>query len=227
MLRVQFPENFTLIRFGSVFDVLPYGSREEPLSCFTKGFVKVKGESAPDLKSVLFFSWRSSLAAKERSQTYLCSPLEGVLWPVFHMVNYIPDGGESTYDEALWHVYMIVNRKFKEAIVGRFHEGVDSIWIHDYHLMLLPSMLRRDLDRCRIGFFLHTPWPSSEMYRNLPWRVQLLEGMLGSSILGFHLFDYARHFLSACVRLLDLEQKLTRGALTVEHHGRISALLKD
>uniref|UniRef100_A0A7S2ZXJ3 Alpha,alpha-trehalose-phosphate synthase (UDP-forming) n=2 Tax=Rhodosorus marinus TaxID=101924 RepID=A0A7S2ZXJ3_9RHOD len=149
---------------------------------------------------------------------------KGVLWPVFHMVNYIPDGGESTYDEALWHVYMIVNRKFKEAIVGRFHEGVDSIWIHDYHLMLLPSMLRRDLDRCRIGFFLHTPWPSSEMYRNLPWRVQLLEGMLGSSILGFHLFDYARHFLSACVRLLDLEQKLTRGALTVEHHGRIITL---
>jgi trehalose 6-phosphate synthase len=80
------------------------------------------------------------------------------------------------------------------------------IWVHDYHLMLMPAMLREELGdkvkNVKIGFFLHTPFPSSEIYRILPVREEVLEGVLHCDLLGFHTFDYARHFLSCCSRIL-------------------------
>ena len=82
----------------------------------------------------------------------------------------------------------------------------DLIWVHDYHLMLLPEMLRKELGDTRknvkIGFFLHTPFPSSEIYRILPVREKLLLGVLYCDLIGFHTYDYARHFLSSCSRIL-------------------------
>ena len=81
----------------------------------------------------------------------------------------------------------------------------DLIWIHDFHLMLLPAMLREELGpdfNIKIGFFLHTPFPSSEIYRILPVRKEILSGVLHSDLIGFHTNDYARHFLSSCSRVL-------------------------
>jgi trehalose 6-phosphate synthase/phosphatase len=147
---------------------------------------------------------------------------KGVLWPLFHMITEIMDEEKmetKKFDRSLWHVYCTVNRKFADTVVAVYHEH-DLIWIHDYHLMVLPSQLRRKLSGAKIGFFLHTPWPSSEIYRMLPVRDELLRGLLSSSLIGFHLFDYARHFLSACVRLLNLEHESSRGALAVEYSGR-------
>jgi trehalose 6-phosphate synthase/phosphatase len=147
---------------------------------------------------------------------------KGVLWPLFHMITEIMDEDKletKKFDQSLWHVYCSVNRKFADTVVGIYHEN-DLIWIHDYHLMVLPSQLRRKLSGAKIGFFLHTPWPSSEIYRMLPVRDELLRGLLSASLIGFHLFDYARHFLSACVRLLNLEHESSRGALAVEYAGR-------
>ncbi|KAK4534121.1 hypothetical protein CDCA_CDCA01G0146 [Cyanidium caldarium] len=147
---------------------------------------------------------------------------KGVLWPLFHMITEIfEDDTHRTknFDRSLWHVYCNVNRKFADTVVSLYHEG-DLIWIHDYHLLVLPSQLRRKLCGAKIGFFLHTPWPSSEMYRMLPVRDELLRGLLSSTLIGFHLFDYARHFLSACVRLLNLEHESSRGSLAVEYAGR-------
>jgi trehalose 6-phosphate synthase len=82
----------------------------------------------------------------------------------------------------------------------------DLVWVHDYHLMLLPEMLREEIGfskkNVKIGFFLHTPFPSSEIYRILPVREQLLLGVLQCDLIGFHTYDYARHFLSSCSRIL-------------------------
>lgn len=81
----------------------------------------------------------------------------------------------------------------------------DLVWVHDYHLMLLPAMLREEMGpkkNVKIGFFLHTPFPSSEIYRILPVRNEVLMGVLQCDLIGFHTYDYARHFLSSCSRML-------------------------
>ncbi|EEB06490.2 alpha,alpha-trehalose-phosphate synthase [Schizosaccharomyces japonicus yFS275] len=138
-----------------------------------------------------------------------------ILWPLFH---YHP--GEISFDEDNWEAYREANHKFAEAIVKNLRDG-DLIWVQDYHLMLLPQMLRSMIgDRLKdikIGFFLHTPFPSSEIYRILPVRNEILLGVLSCDLVGFHTYDYARHFLSACSRILGLNT-LPNG---VEYDGRM------
>ena len=125
---------------------------------------------------------------------------DSILWPLFH---YHP--GEITFDESAWNAYREANRLFAKAIASEVEDG-DLVWVHDYHLMLLPSMLRDEIGstkkNVKIGFFLHTPFPSSEIYRILPVRNEILLGVLHSDLLGFHTYDYARHFLSSCSRIL-------------------------
>ncbi|GAB1317908.1 Trehalose-6-P synthase/phosphatase complex synthase subunit [Madurella fahalii] len=124
-----------------------------------------------------------------------------ILWPLFH---YHP--GEITFDESAWTAYREVNRLFAKTVLQDVQDG-DLIWVHDYHLMLLPEMLREEIGdskrNVKIGFFLHTPFPSSEIYRILPVREQLLLGVLDCDLIGFHTYDYARHFLSSCSRILS------------------------
>ena len=99
-----------------------------------------------------------------------------------------------------------MNRLFAKAVIKDVQDG-DLIWVHDYHLMLLPQMLREEIGdskkNVKIGFFLHTPFPSSEIYRILPVREALLAGLLDCDLIGFHTYDYARHFLSSCSRILE------------------------
>jgi len=96
----------------------------------------------------------------------------------------------------------------------------DLVWIHDYHLLALPSLLRRRAHRARIGLFLHSPFPSSEIFRTFPRREEVLRALLNADLVGFHTFDYARHFLSACARMLGLEHVAARGAIQLEYCGR-------
>lgn len=125
---------------------------------------------------------------------------DSILWPLFH---YHP--GEITFDESAWAAYKEVNRLFAKTMAKDVQDG-DLIWVHDYHLMLLPEMLREEIGdtkkNVKIGFFLHTPFPSSEIYRILPVREALLLGVLHCDLIGFHTYDYARHFLSSCSRIL-------------------------
>jgi len=128
-----------------------------------------------------------------------------ILWPLFH---YHP--GEMFFEESSWTAYVEANRLFATAIAAMVNDG-DLIWVHDYHLMLLPAMLREEIGgkkkNVKIGFFLHTPFPSSEIYRILPVRSEVLLGVLHSDLIGFHTFDYARHFLSSCSRILGLSTR--------------------
>ncbi|ODV90919.1 glycosyltransferase family 20 protein [Tortispora caseinolytica NRRL Y-17796] len=124
-----------------------------------------------------------------------------ILWPLFH---YHP--GEMNFDEWAWQAYKEANQRFTDIVVSQYREG-DMIWVHDYHLMLMPQMIRQQIPQFKplIGFFLHTPFPSSEIYRILPVRKEVLEGLLECDLIGFHTYDYARHFLSSCSRILGLK----------------------
>ncbi len=120
------------------------------------------------------------------------------LWPNFHYFNqYI------VFDDDMWKAYQKVNKKFAKAI-EEVVEPDDTIWIHDYQLLLLPQLLRQKAPKASIGFFLHIPFPSYESFRLLPWRRELLNGMLGADFLGFHTYDDMRHFLSSVNRLAGL-----------------------
>jgi len=121
------------------------------------------------------------------------------IWPLFH---YFPLYAE--YSEDFWQAYERVNIAFANVVAGIARPN-DIIWIHDYHLMLLPKLLRERLPKATMGFFLHIPFPSFEIFRLLPWRKQILEGLLGADLAGFHTYDYTGHFLDSVHRLLGYE----------------------
>jgi trehalose 6-phosphate synthase/phosphatase len=118
------------------------------------------------------------------------------LWPLFHYFTEF-----AHYNQSLWDAYTKVNEKFCEAVLAHAQED-DVIWVHDYQLMLLPQMIREKLPNATIGFFQHIPFPSYEIFRLLPWRDEILKGVLGADLIGFHTYDDMRHFLSSVSRLL-------------------------
>ena len=121
-----------------------------------------------------------------------------VLWPLFHyLLDRIPLHSQE------WEVYRAVNERFADAIARVWRPG-DLVWIHDYQLCLVPKMLRARIPGATIGFFLHIPFPASEVLRILPWREQILEGMLGADLVGFHTFTYRSHFASSILRVLGI-----------------------
>jgi trehalose 6-phosphate synthase/phosphatase len=121
------------------------------------------------------------------------------IWPLFHYFTQYVD-----YNRDFWNSYIQVNEKFAEVIHENI-KGIDKIWIHDYHLLLLPKLIKDKHKEISIGFFLHIPFPSYEVFRILPWRREIIEGMLGADLIGFHTYDYERHFLSCVRRLLGCE----------------------
>ncbi|KAJ1380779.1 Trehalose-phosphatase [Sesbania bispinosa] len=142
------------------------------------------------------------------------------LWPLFHyMLPLSPDLG-GRFDRSLWQAYVSVNKIFADKVMEVISPDDDFVWVHDYHLMVLPTFLRKRFNRARLGFFLHSPFPSSEIYRTLPVRDELLRALLNSDLIGFHTFDYARHFLSCCSRMLGISYQSKRGYIGLEYYGR-------
>ncbi|KAL3610241.1 hypothetical protein D5086_001261 [Populus alba] len=142
------------------------------------------------------------------------------LWPLFHyMLPLSPDLG-GRFDRSLWQAYVSVNKIFADKVKEVISPEDDYVWVHDYHLMVLPTFLRKIFNRVKLGFFLHSPFPSSEIYRTLPVRDELLRALLNSDLIGFHTFDYARHFLSCCSRMLGLSYQSKRGYIGLEYFGR-------
>ena len=127
---------------------------------------------------------------------------EHELYTLFHYKQHGPTDGRR--ERIWWADYYRMNKQFADRIVEIYKPG-DYIWIHDYHLLLLPSLLRQALPNATIGFFLHIPFPSSEFLRCLSRRKEVLEGMLGANLVGFQSFGYSRHFSSCCKRILGFE----------------------
>jgi len=118
-----------------------------------------------------------------------------ILWPIFHYV-----ATYANFSQSYWDYYKSANEKFSQEVIYHLNDG-DTVWIHDYQLLLLPCYVRRNKPQVTIGFFQHIPFPSYEIFRLIPWREELIEGILGADLLGFHTFDDVRHFLSAASRL--------------------------
>jgi len=111
------------------------------------------------------------------------------------------------FEQQYWKSYQQVNHLFCEEVLKVARPG-DSVWVHDFQLMLLPQLLRERMPDLEIGYFHHIPWPSSELFCLLPWREEILEGLLGADLVGFHTYDYVRHFLSGVSRIAGLEHTL-------------------
>ena len=131
-----------------------------------------------------------------------------VIWPHFHYFTQY-----TTYNDAYWTAYKHVNQLFAD-VVAAVVQPDDIIWVQDYQLLLLPAMIRKNFPKIAIGFFLHIPFPSYEIFRILPWRKELLDGVLGADQIGFHTFGYMRHFLSAVYRIAGYEHNF--GKLLVD-----------
>ncbi|CAN0153793.1 unnamed protein product [Pylaiella littoralis] len=166
------------------------------------------------------------------SLTHQCyySYCKGVLWPVMHGMLEMYDNIPNTLldDSAItsgWQAYKQVNRAFRDKVVEVFHEG-DKVWVHGFHLAILPAFLDRSVKVARIGLFLHTPFPPSEVFRALPHREDLLRGMLGADQIGFHRFSDNRHFMSCCRRLLGLRHLHSQetGLVQIVHGGKPTIL---
>ena len=133
------------------------------------------------------------------ARTFYSKLSNGILWPLAHdRLDRLPLNLDG------WDAYERVNERFADAVAERWRPG-DLVWVHDYHLMRLPALLRRRIPEARIGFFLHIPFPNPEIFFVLPARKWLVEGMLGADLIGFHTRRYRGHFTAALRRLLGLE----------------------
>lgn len=126
------------------------------------------------------------------------------IWPLFHSFPTY-----ARYDPEDWQGYCRANELFAD-VVAAIAKPDETIWIHDYHLLMLPSYLRERLPRAKIGFFLHIPFPRYDSLRPLPWHREIVEAMLGADLIGFHTFDYAQAFLGTVRRLLGFDNAIGR-----------------
>ena len=129
------------------------------------------------------------------------------IWPLFHYFMEFTEWNSNH-----WETYQKVNRKYAQAILEHYQEG-DVIWVHDYQLLLVPNLVREQQPNATIGFFNHIPFPSYEVFRTMPWREEILKGMLGADLIGFHTYDYERHFLSSVRRILRLQVEFNKISL--------------
>mgnify|MGYP001073356015 CR=1 FL=1 len=194
-------------------------------------FLKGLGKSTSDIEDYIWMGWPGTTIEKEDEEAvrrkirkdYKASPVflsqklmdkvylgfcNKTIWPLFH---YFPN--YASFEAEFWTEYKRVNEIFRDEVL-RTLEPDDIIWIHDYHLMLLPAMLREKV-RNPIGFFLHIPFPSFEMYRMFPResRAAILEGLLGADLIGFHTHDYAQYFLQSALRIIGKENHM--GTITL------------
>jgi trehalose 6-phosphate synthase/phosphatase len=150
----------------------------------------------------------------EQVQAFYEGFSNSTLWPLLH---YMPS--KFRYNPAWWEAYKSVNAMYAEKVVSIASDG-DIVWVHDYQLMLVPAMIKERMPSLRVGFFLHTPFPSYEVFRCHPKSKELAMGVLGADLIGFHTFGYMRHFRSAILRILGIESEMTR----IRHGGHCASI---
>lgn len=172
------------------------GITNEEISSIEKEGIKIKLKKKYKCLPVF-------LSNEEISQYYLgfCNK---TIWPLFHYFT-----SKTEYNFETWDTYKKVNQKFFESVETIIGDN-DIVWIQDYQLMLLPKLIKDKYPNTKVGFFLHIPFPSIEIYRLLIWREEILHGLLGADLIGFHTYDYVRHFLSSTRRLLGLEANFNK-----------------
>lgn len=162
---------------------------------------KKEGERALRRRLADEFGARPVFLKKSTVKDFYGGFCNRTLWPLFHYFTTFAE-----YRERYWRAYRRVNEAFAQVILEEA-KPADTIWVHDYHLMLLPELLRAELPDAAIGYFHHIPFPSFEVYRLLPraWGRAILEGVTGADLVGFHTYDYTGYFLRSLLRVLGLE----------------------
>jgi trehalose 6-phosphate synthase/phosphatase len=177
------------------------------------GWAGDTGDENPEERSAVLHDWeqKEQCFAVELPADVATGFYEGfaneTLWPVFHNFP-----SQLKFNAKAWEAYVEANRIFCKAVAMRYKPN-DLIWVHDYHLMLLPQMLRQELPDAAIGFFLHIPFPSSEIFPILPRREELLEGLLGADLVAFQTHGHLQQFRSALLRVLGTESKVAEVAV--------------
>ena len=153
---------------------------------------------------------------EEQMERFYLGFCNATIWPLFHYFT-----SYTVYQSPLWDQYKQINQLFADALDSVLRPD-DVVWIHDYHLMLLPRLLKGRRSQLSVGFFLHIPFPSFEVFRLLPveWRRDILEGLLGADLIGFHTYEYTRHFLQCVLRILGYEHQMAQ-VLAPDHVARV------
>ena len=136
------------------------------------------------------------------------------LWPLMHFMT-----ASCHFSTLNWRYYEAVNRNFAAAAASEAGDD-DVVWVQDFHLALVPRLLREQRPRVPIGLFWHVPFPPEQIFRVFPWRTELLEGMLGADLVGFHTRSYVIQFLNCCERILGLRVDRTRDEVAT-HRGPV------
>jgi len=170
-------------------------------------FAETTDEQTEITKHLDTFKFHPVFLTAEHIQNYYEGYSNNTLWPLCHYFYAFVE-----YENKYWEAYKEVNEMFCQAAIPLIEPG-DIVWVQDYQLMLLPQLLRKAVPGISIGYFHHIPFPSYELFRVLPERNELLKGLLGADLIGFHTYDYMRHFVSACERVLDLHFKLDQVSL--------------
>jgi trehalose 6-phosphate synthase/phosphatase len=152
----------------------------------------------------------SVFLSRRQVESYYSEFCNKALWPILHGFTQY-----ATYDKNSWNTYKKVNELFASKVL-EIANPEDVIWVHDYHLMLLPKLLKREHPNIGVGFFLHTPFPSPDIFRLLPWREEILDGLLEADLVGFHTYSYVQNFLLTVRRLIGLNHTL--GKIIVGDH---------
>jgi trehalose 6-phosphate synthase/phosphatase len=153
---------------------------------------------------------------EEQMEHFYLGFCNATIWPLFHYFS-----SYTVYNAPFWEQYKQINQLFAEALVKVLRPD-DVVWVHDYHLMLLPRLLKARQPQLTLGFFLHIPFPSFEVFRMLPgeWRREILEGLLGADLIGFHTYEYTRHFLQSTLRILGHENQMSQ-VMASDHLVRV------
>lgn len=219
-------------RIVNVSNRLPVKVKDGQIHRSSGGLVSAL-EGVTDDVDLVWIGWPGGVAESQVEQQYFADKLKDDFgyYPVFLNDQQIEDYYHGLSNSSLWpllhynptyfnyqyrwyETYVKVNELFADKVCEVAEEG-DLVWVHDYHLMLLPAMLRERRPDLRIGFFLHTPFPSYEVFRCHPKRDELIEGLLGADLIGFHTFGYLRHFRSSVLRLTGKESDI----YTIRHEA--------
>ncbi len=170
--------------------------------------------SSESVQQEIPYRWIAVNYDKSLHEGYYSGFSNRVLWPLFHSMI----GNHMKFQIGEWNHYQEVNREFANTIM-QISKSDDFIWIHDYQLTLVPDFLRkRKIDpNIRIGFFLHIPFPSYDLFRTLPWGAEILKGMLGANLIGFHINDYSQHFFNCVEAILKIRCDRSRGLIYYEN----------
>jgi trehalose 6-phosphate synthase len=161
------------------------------------------------------YTLRRVWLSREEEQGYYYGLANEGLWPLCHLAHERP-----VFRASDWEHYVRANRKFAAAVLEEIGSGEATVLVQDYHLALLPQLLKAGRPDIRVGIFWHIPWPNPEAFRICPWRVEILQGMLGADLIGFHLQQYSNNFLDTVDRMV--EARLSWDQFAVELKGRTS-----